>query len=220
MKLLPILLLIAATPLAAQVGATAETLTIPKPGGVMVLHGCTVTKVESSGVKVTHSTGIALVPWSHMPEGWKAVVPRPTVVGIPISPELSENPLLPAAPAPEVKQPVHGLLTTEQVKASWLAAANPDAVSGLHNDGKREVVGGVKNVATAKSKFKGAAGVSDAEKKRQEILKYRADILAGVHDKRAQRAALENNVRVYEAAGQKDKANECRAQLMKLGQRQ
>jgi hypothetical protein len=210
-----LILLLAVTPLVAQVGATADTLTIPKPGGVLVLHGCTVTKVENGAVRVTHSTGVARVPWSHMPDGWKAVVPRP-VAGIPTAPELPENPLLPAVPAPEVKQPVHGLLTAEQVKASWLAAANPDAVSGLYNDGERKVVGGVKDVAKAKSKFKGAAGGSDAEKKRQEVLKYRADILAGVHDVRAQRVALENNIKVYEAAGDSTKANECRAQLMKL----
>lgn len=208
-----------ALPIYGQVGATAESVTIPKPGGVMTLTNCTVTKLEPDGVKVTHAGGVAKVPWEHMPHAWKTGMyydPRAAAehrekVAVPVDPVITGE-VLPLTVTP----PATGLITKEQVKAVWLSAADPSKVSGLHTDGQRSTVSRVRDVAKAKSKFTGAAAVSDAEKLRQEIQKYRADILAGVHDLRAERVALENNVTVYEKAGDTANAQKCREQLLEL----
>jgi hypothetical protein len=74
MKLI-LLLALAGTAASAQVGATIETLTMPKPGGETVLLHCVVTKVEPDGVRVTHDGGVAKVPYERMPESWKNAVP-------------------------------------------------------------------------------------------------------------------------------------------------
>jgi hypothetical protein len=219
MKTLTVLLLLTA-PLAAQVGAEADAVTLPGKFQPLTLRQCKVTKVEPDGVRVMHSTGMAKVPWEHMPAEWKAgMYYDPAAAAVyreKNAPAAVAEPPTPANVVSGSPVAVAGLLTREQVKASWLAAADPSTVSGLHNDGKREVVSSVKNVAKARSKFKGAAGPSDAEKARQAIEEYRQDIIAGKHDLRAERVAVENNLAVYTAAGDVVNAAVCRERLEKL----
>lgn len=217
-----LLLLLLACPLAAQVGATADTITIPRGLEPLVLRECKVTKLEPDGVRVMHSTGFAKVPWEHMPEAWKAGMHydpaaaaeyRQKAVRAAVAPEITPEATVPAEAQPKLPE---GLTTKEAVKAAWLAAADPGAVSGLFNDGEREVVGGVKNSLIARSKFKGAAKVSDAEKKRRALLAYRQEIISGMHDVRAERTALEHNITIYTAAGDIQGANACREKLAQL----
>lgn len=58
----------------AQEGATAASVTFPKPGGTITLLNCTVTKIEPDGVRVSHSAGTAKIPYEHMPEDWQKAI--------------------------------------------------------------------------------------------------------------------------------------------------
>jgi len=107
------------------------------------------------------------------------------------------------------------LLTAEDVKAEWLKNANPANVSSLYQDGEKQIVAKVANGAR-KSSFKGEAKPTDAQKLRQQLAAYQAEILAGKHDLRAMIAALENNQAVFASTGDSASAAECAAQIARL----
>lgn len=70
MKTAALFFLLLSTSAFAQLGAVAESITIPTSGGLTVLKHCKVTKVDPDGVRVVHDAGMAKVPYEYMPEGW------------------------------------------------------------------------------------------------------------------------------------------------------
>lgn len=60
------------SPLAAQVGAKADQIVIPRSfGSTLVLKHCEALEVKSDGIKVKHDDGSYVVPTAHLPEAWK-----------------------------------------------------------------------------------------------------------------------------------------------------
>jgi hypothetical protein len=70
MKTAAFIFLISCTSAMAQIGATAESITVSTSGGLAVLKHCKVTKIDPDGVRVMHDAGMAKVPYEFMPEGW------------------------------------------------------------------------------------------------------------------------------------------------------
>jgi hypothetical protein len=55
-----------------QLGAKAVQLTISSPSGTpIVLSNCVVTRIEPDGVRVSHDSGFAKVPYKMMPAVWR-----------------------------------------------------------------------------------------------------------------------------------------------------
>jgi hypothetical protein len=65
------LLFAAASALHAQVGARADSITVPRAFDKTVLHHCEAVSVDSEGVKVAHDEGVSLVPFQFLPEKWQ-----------------------------------------------------------------------------------------------------------------------------------------------------
>lgn len=198
-----------------QVGASVPTLTIPKPGGTITLTNCTVTKVEPDGVRVSHDTGFAKVPYSHMPQQWRDAVPYDPV-------KAAEHKRITEAPAPvqEVPTPTSNegkLLTTAEVKKAWYDAANPANVSGLQVDYSRTEGQQVSKVRPgSKVRFHGTSRASAAASSKEALQAYRSKLLSGELDIQIELATVQHNLGVYTARGDAANVTKCTERLKVL----